>query len=149
MSSYEAIAEQEALLVANITQRLVDIDACLERINNEWVAEDLVYRFWHQSFKVYLLQPTTEAIVTLLRELAPGERGLNPWFEEIVKEGTGRKFDMSDNDDWVRATRPVIDAFFHARYMLEMVAKYGKIRNQEEQFIASGWAAVLCLYNLR
>jgi hypothetical protein len=56
---------------------------------------------------------------------------------------------MSDNDDWVRATRPVIDAFFHARYMLEMVSKYGKIRNQEEQFIASGWAAVLCLYNLR
>ena len=66
-----------------------------------------------------------------------------------MKDGTGRKFDMSDKDDWVRATRPVIDAFFHARYMLEMVAKYGKLRNQEEQFIASGWAAVLCLYNLR
>lgn len=149
MSSYEIVAAQEAVLTSNINQRLADIDALLEKVNDKWVAEDLVYRFWHQSFKVYLLQPTTEAIVALLRELAPGELGLNPWFEEIVKEGTGRKFDMSDNKNWVSATRPVIDAFFHARYMLEMVAKYGKIRNQEEQFIASGWAAVLCLYNLR
>lgn len=149
MSSYEIVAAQEAILTSNINQRLADIDALLEKVNDKWVAEDLVYRFWHQSFKVYLLQPTTEAIVALLRELAPGELGLNPWFEEIVKEGTGRKFDMSDNKNWVSATRPVIDAFFHARYMLEMVAKYGKIRNQEEQFIASGWAAVLCLYNLR
>lgn len=149
MSSYEIIVAQEAILTSNIKRKLADIDSLLEKVNDKWVAEDLVYRFWHQSFKVYLLQPTTEAIVALLRELAPGDLGLNPWFEEIVKDGTGRKFDMADNKNWVGATRPVIDAFFHARYMLEMVAKYGKLRNPDEQFIASGWAAVLCLYNLR
>lgn len=53
--------------------------------------EDLIYRFYHQSFKVYSLQDRTTAIVAALQALAP-DRSLNEWFMMIVQEGTGKTF---------------------------------------------------------
>ena len=32
---------------------------------------------------------------------------------------------MEMNQRWTEATRPIVEAFFHARYFLEMVCKYG------------------------
>ena len=56
---------------------------------------------------------------------------------------------MSDNDRWLAATRPIVEAFFHARYFLEMVVKYGKELKSPPAVLPSGWAAVLCLFNMR
>src|SRR4051812_1087338 len=53
--------------------------------------EDLVYRFYHQSFKVYWFQRSTTLIVAALQALAP-DRPLNTWFQQLVKEGTGKTF---------------------------------------------------------
>ena len=48
--------------------------------------EDSVYRFYHQSFKVYALQDKTTDIVAALQSLAP-DRPMNDWFMQIIGEG--------------------------------------------------------------
>ena len=43
----------------------------------------------------------------------------------------------------------MIEAFFHARFFLEMAVKYGKELEFPPQMLPSGWAAFLYLFNLR
>ena len=74
---------------------------------------------------------------------------LNPWFMQIVEQGTAGEFSMEVNQRWLEATRPILEAFFHARYFLEMACKYGKELNEPPDSLPSGWAAVLYLYGLR
>ena len=109
--------------------------------------EDRIYRFYHQSFKVYALQPVTLGIVEVLESLAP-DRPLNPWFREIVSNGTGRVFSMADNRAWTLATRAILEAFFHARFFLEMAVRYSDL-NEPPMPLPSGYAALLYLYGLR
>jgi hypothetical protein len=45
---------------------------------------------------------------------------------KIVQEGTGKTFKREDNRNWLVVTRPILEAFFHARYLLEMDVKHGK-----------------------
>src|SRR5262249_17821940 len=111
-------------------------------------AEDLVYRFYHQSFKVYYAQDCTQRIVAALRELLP-DAPMNDWFAQIVFEGTGRQFTMEDNERWLAVTRPQLEAFFHARYFLQQVCEYGQQLEDPPMLMPSGWAAVLYLYGLR
>lgn len=111
--------------------------------------EDGVYRFYHQSCKVYeRLQRLTDNQVKMFRELLPG-RELNASFMEIVQAGTGRRFESNTNEHWLEHTRPIVEAFFHARYFLEMACKYGKALDEPPLCMPSGWAAVLYLYDLR
>lgn len=109
--------------------------------------EDPIYRFYHQSWKVYELQRTTAGIVSRLESLAP-EQELNPSFRAVVAQGTGRRFKREDNKQWLEATRPILEAFFHARYFLEMVVRYGKGLEEPSQMLPSGWASVSYLYGL-
>lgn len=67
----------------------------------------------------------TKAIVAKLQELAP-HLPLNTWFMEIVNSGTSRGSAPSDKETWTDFARPMIEAFAHARYFLEMACKYGK-----------------------
>lgn len=110
--------------------------------------EDYIYRFYHQSFKVYHLQGMTLKIIERLQALAPN-RPLNDWFMHIINEGTGKSFMEKDNKNWLEVTRPIIEAFFHSRYFLEMAVKYGKTLEYPPRMMPSGWAAILYLYNLR
>jgi len=107
-----------------------------------------VYRFYHQSFKVHGYQSVTEEMVARLQGLAP-HLPLNTWFMEIVRQGTGHEIDRSDNDNWTAVTRPMVEAFLHAHYFLEMACKYGKELSSSPQVMPTGWAAVLYLFNLR
>ena len=68
---------------------------------------------------------------------------------QIVAEGTGKVFKDKDNEHWLEVTRPILEAFFHARYFLEMICKYGKQLDEAPNIMPSGWAAVLYLYNIR
>jgi len=138
-------AERE--LLEAIRQRLPELDALLERSDSHWGREDLVYRFYHQSWKVYGVQALTSEIVSVLRSLS--HRPLNELFLRIVEEGTGRKFSTDDNANWASATRPLLEAFFHARYFLEMIVRYGRELEEPPTILPSGWAAVLELYGLR
>jgi hypothetical protein len=140
--------EEEARLLEQIAANLSDLEALLERYSDNWGYEDPIYRFYHYSFKVYNLQASTLAIVEALQRLAP-HRELNEWFMEIVASGTGKTFQRSDNECWTEVTRPIVEAFFHARYFLEMVCRYGRKLTEPPSPLPSGWAAVLHLYGLR
>ena len=135
-------------LLAGIKAALPDLLALRERFEEHWGCEDRVYRFYHQSWKVFDLQDLTAAAVGRFRALMPG-RVLNDWFEQIVTEGTGKKFATEHNARWLEVTRPIVEAFFHARYFLDMISKYGRRLRTPPAMLPSGWAAVLYLYNLR
>jgi hypothetical protein len=113
---------------------------------SQGLAEDLAVHA-SRSFKVYSLQHTTRSIVDRLQGLAPG-RPLNPWFSEIVQTGTGKKFKFADNARWLEETRPILEAFFHARFFLEMAVRYAGL-DAPPNPLPSGYAALLSLYGLR
>ena len=144
------LKEKENKLLANIKTKLPELETLLEEISSHWGYEDFIYRFYHQSFKVYELQHVTRRIADVLKYLAPEGQSLCREFEEIIKEGAGGKeFEHEHNKKWTHHTRPFVEAFFHAKYFLEMVIKYGKELNEPPKMLPSGWAAVLCLYGLR
>ena len=140
--------EEEVKLLASIAQALPQLEELWQRSSSHWGYEDPVYRFYHQSFKVYGVQGQTAEIVKALQDLAP-HLPLNPWFTQIIDEGAAGQFSQEVNEHWLEATRPILEAFFHARYFLEMVCKYGKELNEPPDSLPSGWAAVLYLYRLR
>jgi hypothetical protein len=145
--SVEGERPAEAVLLSNLRIYKTDIEELLARSNDHWGYEDPIYRFYHQSFKVFSLQEQTKAIVKLLRELCP-ERELNSWFLEIVSLGTGKEFRLEDNKDWTNVTCPILEAFFHARFFLEMAMRYQSLE-KPPQLLPSGYAALLYLYGLR
>lgn len=140
--------ERSALLLKNIKQQLPDLEKLLAMADDHWGMEDGVYRFYHQSFKVYGLQPLTLDITRALQKLLPDPQ-LNDWFAQIIVAGTREKFTPDHNQNWTKHTRPIVEAFFHAYFMLKMVCKYGKELPEAPQMLPSGWAAVLHLFNLK
>ncbi len=137
----------EEALLQSLRRDREELVMLLSRCSDHWVYEDSVYRFYHQSFKVYGLQGTTQAIVQRLQALAP-DRPLNPWFLEIVEAGTGKAFKSEDNARWTEVTRPILEAFFHARFFLEMAVRYSDLQ-EPPQTLPSGYAALLYLFGLR
>jgi len=135
-------------LFYNLKKQLPNLEILFKKCSDQWGYEDPVYRFYHQSFKVYWLQDTTKEIVETLQALLPN-LALNPKFLSIVNEGLGKKFKPEDNARWLENTRPILEAFFHARYFLEMAVKYGNELKYPPNMLPSGWASFLYLYNLR
>jgi hypothetical protein len=56
---------------------------------------------------------------------------------------------IEHNGRWLAETRPIVEAFFHARTTLEFTIRYGRELAEPPQMLPSAWAAVLYLYNLR
>jgi hypothetical protein len=136
--------------LANIKARLPELEQLLAEMSSHWLYEDPVYRFYYGSFKVYDLQEQTRRIAEALESLAPEGAVLSSIFREIVDAGTGgKRFEMEHNRDWTRHTRPFVEAFFHARFFLEMSVKYGRELEAAPTTLPSGWAALLCLYGIR
>jgi len=140
--------EPVQVLFAHIQTVLPKLEALLAEVSGQWGYEDAVYRFYHQSFKVYGLQASTTKIVAELQALAP-DRPLHPWFMRIVNDGTEKVFQPEHKRQWLEVTRPILEAFFHARYFLEMAVRYGRDLAYPPRFLPSGWAALLYLYDLR
>jgi hypothetical protein len=137
----------ERELLSNLGTRRQRLQDLLARCSDHWRYEDPVYRFYHQSFKVYSLQETTQAIIAELRGLVPG-RPLHHSFARIAADGTGRTFTPADNQHWLETTRPIVEAFFHARFFLEMAVRYAHI-DAPPSPLPSGYAALLRLFDLR
>jgi hypothetical protein len=142
-----AHAAAEGALLQSLRRDRQSLEKMLEENNGHWGYEDPVYRFYHQSFKVYGLQQQTEAIVRRLQALAP-DRPLNAWFVEIIEAGTGKVFKSEDNARWTEVTRPIVEAFFHARFFLEMAVRSADLP-APPQTLPSGYAALLYLFGLR
>lgn len=147
-SNAEAPVSHQVLL-KNIKSNLELFEKIDEFVSDEWVSVDLIYRFWHQSFKVYGLQEATLKMYEALKMVSPNNDQLNPWFEDIIKNGTGKVFELSFNKDWVVHTKPIVDAFLHAKFFLEQVLKSAHSLDEAPTLLPSYWAAVLELYQIR
>jgi len=139
--------DAEIVLLKNLELYHGELTALLEDCTSHWGFEDPIYRFYHQSFKVFGLQERTRAIVSLLQTLAP-DRSLSFRFLAIIEAGTGREFRPENNANWDAVTRPIVEAFLHARFFLEMAVRYSKL-DRPPNTLPSGYAALLCLYGLR
>jgi hypothetical protein len=136
-------------LLVRIKAKLPQLEELLAQIEDRSGEEDGVYRFYHQSLKVFDLQKLTMAGLKLIEEIGGETDPPHPWYCQIVKEGTGHQFELSMNDDWLRHTRPILEAFWHTKYFTQMMIKYGKELETAPQMLPFGWAAVLWLFELR
>jgi hypothetical protein len=107
--------------------QLPQLKQTLAEASSHWGYEDPIYRFYHHSFKVYEVQKLTQKILEDLKALAPN-LPMNQIFLKIITEGTNKNFEISHNEDWLQHTRPIVEAFFHARHMLEMICKYAELK---------------------
>lgn len=140
--------EDRVQLLHNIRANMESLENLLQKVSQEWTYEDCVYRFYHYSFKVFFCQHTTRDICSALQNLLP-DRKLNDTFMAIINAGTWQGFDIErSNKNWLTETRPIVEAFMHAKFMLEMAVKYGK-KLESVNELPIGWAALLYLYNLR
>ena len=146
---FEELQKKSTELLNNIKTNQESLDSLLDEIQNDYQYPDLVYRFYHTSFKVYRIQKVTDDIVRALELLAPEGCSFNEMFKQILKEGTSKVWTSEHNKDWMTHTRPMLEAFFHARYFLEMAVLYGRELKESPQTLPSGWAGLLYLYNLR
>ena len=112
--------------------------------------EDYVYRFYHQSFKVFGAIEEIKKARDLFEKIAPDGISLNHWYCRIADEATRKSFDWEKtNPKWLDETRPILEAFWHSKYFLEQLLHYGAELQKSPQILPSGWAAVLYLYKLR
>jgi len=139
----------ERILLDNMRQRAPELRQALEDIKSEWCYEDGIYRYYHQSLKVFGLQEATKLVADALSAIAPEGRPFCRYFGEILQLGTSREFSPADNPHWLERAAPIVQAFLHARYFLEMAVKYAAELEEPPQPMPSGWAALLCLYGLR
>ena len=124
----------------------------IENLDNAFksLEEDYVYRFYHQSFKVFSASSQIKQAKELFERLAPDSCPLNDWFRAIADDAIGKEFDAAQtNQFWQAETRPILEAFWHSKYFLEQMLRFGRELEKSPNILPSGWAAVLYLYNLR
>jgi len=136
-------------LLGRIKERLPELKALLAEFEDRWGKEDGVYRFYHQSFKVFHLKEPTRRAFKLIEEIGGEQDPPCEWYCQIVKGGCEHGFNKTTNAEWLAQTRPILEAFWHTKYLLTMMAKYAKQLDSAPQCLPSGWAAVLYLFELR
>ena len=134
-------------LLSNIKEHRTAIENKLAWFERE--EPDLVYRFYHQSFKVFIMTSLIQSANELFESLAPESTVLNSWYLTITKAAIAKKFDDTTNQAWFEETLPVTQGFWHAKYFLEQMIASADELDEAPEILPSGWAAVLYLYNLR
>tara|TARA_R100001132_G_C3273397_1_gene95490 strand:- start:3135 stop:3695 length:561 start_codon:yes stop_codon:yes gene_type:complete len=141
----------ETSLFKAVTSKVDDLRKIKSSVESEWGEADLFYRFYHNSFKVYRIQEWTKDIVSALQSLLP-DREMNSLFMSIVSEGTGVSFKMEHNNNWSFHTRPLLEAYFHAKRFLDSAIESSDELEAEEEppnVLSSSWATTLYLFDLR
>jgi hypothetical protein len=136
-------------LLRNIKKNLPELRRLLRKIKKAYGYGDMMYRFYHQSLKVYNVQKYTEEMIDALKKCAPKDVVFNSYFEQIFKEGTGKKFNFKHNEKWLKHTRPMVEAFFHAKFFLEAAVEHGSKLKRATHELSSSWAALLYFYSMR
>jgi hypothetical protein len=140
--------ERDELLLCSIIDNLPQLECLLTSF--QAVYEDGIYRFYHHSFKVYQLQENTARAVEIFKRIAEDTGSpLCEHFEQIVAAGTGSLWEPNHNANWTLHTRPIVEAFLHTKYFLEMMLKYGREMETTPNMFPTGWAAILELYDQR
>lgn len=135
-------------LVTNLTDQLPDLIALRDRIA-EWTDAKCVYRFLHQSFKVFEVQSATADIIAAFERLAPtGVPFSNDWARHILDAGVGHTFTLAANRDWLATTLPIVNGYQFARHLLDVTIDAADTATGEG-LLSQAWATVLYLYGLR
>lgn len=141
---FDAWILKHQVLLDNVRAHLPELQRFTH--DEDW-CEDGVYRFYHHSFKVKKLRRVTDGMVSILQRLAPeGTQLNNEDFLQIIRDGTTAEM---HNSAWLKTTRPILEAFFHAKYMIRMAIKYGTEYEKAPTPLPSGWATLLYLYGIR
>jgi len=141
------------VLLNNIKSALPDLKKCL--LKAEELGEDGIYRFYHRSFKVYWFQELVKETILVFIKISPNDAEkvediFDKLFLEIILRGAyGEEWKPDHNSEWGKNTRPIVEAFFHVKYFLEMMIKYGEKLEEAPNLLPSGWAALLELYRIR
>lgn len=141
---------KQNILLGNIKENLPLLEEQLKNV--DVYSEDLIYRYYHDSFKVYTIQSLTQKIYSTLEKISPhdNQKILNNKFLKIISEGaTDISWKFEHNTEWDKTCRPFLEAFFHSKYFLEMAIRYGQKYDSLPTTIDSGWAALLELYEIR
>jgi len=152
MGLLEERPEKQSFLLQNIKSNLPLLESLLKEVESHWGYEDLVYRYYDQSFRVYHAQERSKEIYKALEMISPHtpKRICDEKFNNLIKKGaSGIKWVPEHNQRWEEVCEPMVNAFLHAKYFLEMAVKYGKKYDEAPNVMDSGWAALLELYNIR
>lgn len=147
MATKQLEAEKE--LLSNLKTHLPALRKALSGLQGAY--DEMLYRFYYGSFKVYLAQGYTADAVEALKLIKPGGVEWSPYFEEIIKQGAaGTAWEQEHNQNWSFHTRPFVEAFLHAKYFLEMAVQAGTEDYEEfPQILPYSLASLLCLFSLR
>ena len=123
----------------------------LYQFNIKYIYEDKMYRFYHASFKVFWLIEHIEDIVKLLKKINPHRPyQFDEWFMQIIEDARKiGKFKRRYNRNFPKYARPILEAYLHCKYFLDMLEESLKMEEEPKSVISSGWAAILELYNIR
>ena len=142
--------QRMADLLTRIKAHLPAIDAWLEDARDEWGIENAVYRFYHQSSKVFGYQSDIEAGDNIIRSIGGESDPPTYWYRQIVAAGTGREFSDATNQNWFEETHAIPAALLHVYHLVQLLARYGReYERVPEKPIPVGWATVLELFELR
>jgi hypothetical protein len=93
----------------------------------EEVEENGVYRFYHGSFKVFNMQGPIKEAFKLIDEIGGEDDPPHFDYALLVKAGTENDFAGDrTNANWDAETKPILEAFWHTKYFINMMVKYGK-----------------------
>jgi hypothetical protein len=134
-------------LLGRIKARLPLLEEWLAEIKGPYEEEDGIYRFYHQSFKVFgRLQPHTESGFKLISEIGSP---VNEWYQQIYQDGVRKETPEDMNEHWLKYARPILEAFWHTKYFIEMMVKYGRQLEFAPVSLPLGWAAIQALFGCR
>jgi hypothetical protein len=146
--AFEGKLKRDQVLLTTIKANLHELERLAPPFADQY--EEGIYRLYHHSFKVYSMQDCTVGAVKVFRNIGEvSQNTLCQWFEEIVAAGTRSDWNPNHNENWLIHTRPIVEAFLHTKYFLEMMLKYGNEMRSAPTVLPSGWAAILELYNQR
>lgn len=146
--TYEEQLEKEKELIQSILEHKDEVYKLLEKAYHRFGGkEDMVYRFYHHSFKVYAVQNWTSEAYLLFRKFSSEE--MNDTFIRILREGTSKPFSMEHNGNWYEEAKPLLDSYLHMIHLMELVVKYGIEGTDKDRSGDPGWFTVLYLYRLR
>ena len=95
-------------LLQQTKSKLQRIEMLLTRFKRE--EPDLVYRFYHQSYKVFIATSLVKQATELFQVLLPDGTSMNTWFLEIAENALSKEFGSETNALWLQETRPALEA---------------------------------------
>ena len=134
------------MMGAKIVSEWPRLRELLTELNRPPIYFNLMSKFHRHDCLIYEYQAFTLQMVSALRSLAPEGHGFCNEFREIVQAGTGREFQLDDNNHWLQRVAPIVQAFLHARCLLEMAVQCVELTGLPNQFSFLGVAMLMNLF---